>query len=476
MKKYWILVVVGLVVFTVVYSLVFPQSQMPIRLTRLGLYASYLPQKNHVYCGSSYIIDETGLRTELPVPTAKLPEGLRWDKPKLTSYENKDGRIYATLLDDTYSFDGKHWTKTEFKFNHNVSIDETGFEGKRISSVKDGVIKMIDSGHNGGAFQLTVNQSVHIEDFSLLSDSDGYSGVKVGVDEYYLTKPDNGRIRKVSGGKETLLDRSHLEAQAVPGDIATDGKLIYVMLSDYGNSIGQFARIQVYDLKLEFVREFAPSRENAVPAAIEFYNSMILLLWNDGLLESYSIEGNLLASWNCGVTGVDLASTGNNLLIMDSSSIELTSITVVKPEMPIWPRIVTLGPIKGTAKASIAVRSKTQPSVTVKGKNIEVEKITNQKGLWKIEISIKIDGLPAFETYYSELALDIDDTHEIVPISFIPYGRVRKVQIFEKFALDLDNGENIELDKLDDFGMVIKNEFSNQAFILYPNLGEPIGK
>ncbi|NTU61715.1 MAG: hypothetical protein HGA95_05290, partial [Caldiserica bacterium] len=455
---------------------VFPQSQMPIRLTRLGLCASYLPQKNHVYCGSSYIIDETGLRTELPVPTAKLPEGLRWDKQKIINYENKDGRIYATLLDDTYSFDGKHWTKAEFKFNHNVSIDETGFEGKRISSVKDGVIKMIDSGHNGGVFQLAVNLSVHIEDFSLLRDSDVYSGVEVGVDEYYLTKSDNGRIRKVSGGKETLLDRSHLEAQAVPGDIATDGKLIYAMLSDYGNSIGQFARIQVYDLKLEFVREFAPSRENAVPAAIEFYNSMILLLWNDGLLESYSTEGNLLASWSYGVSGVDLASTGNNLLIMDSSSIQLTSITVVKPEMPVWPRIVTLGSIKGTAKTNIAVRSKTQPSVTVKGKNIEVEKITNQKGLWKIEISIKIDGLPAFETCYSELALDIDDTHEIVPISFIPYGRVRKVQIFEKFALDLDNGDNIELDKLDDFGMVIKNEFSNQAFILYPNLGEPIGK
>lgn len=478
MKKsyYWILVVVGLIVFTAVYSLVFPQSQMPVRLTKRGVCASYVPQKGNVYCGNWFIINDKGKRIDLPQTSAKLPDGLRWDKPNLVNYEEDNGIVYATLLDNTYAFDGKSWTKTDKKEASGINIEKSGFEGKRFGSVKNGKIELVDATHNGNVTKYAVNDSVHVDDFNLLRDSEGYSGVQIGSDEYYLTEPSIGRIRWFSNGKETLLDRSYLEAQAVPGDIATDGKFIYAMLSDYGNSRGKFARVQVYDKKLEYVREFAPSRENAVPAAIDCYKSMILLLWSDGLLETYSLDGNLLASWSFGDSGVDLASNDNDLLVVDDTKIELVNITVVKPEMPVWPRIVTLGPIRGTAKTSIVVKSKTQPVVTVKGENIEVDKITIKNGMWQIDISVKTEDLPAFESRNAELALDIDNVHEIVPITFVPYGKVRKIQIFEKFAFDRESGGSISLDKLSDYGKVVKNEYSNQAFILSPNPGEPVGK
>lgn len=476
MKKnyYWILVIAGLVVFTAVYSLVFPQSQMPIRLTRRGVCAGYVPQKGYVYCGNWFVIDDKGQRIKLPQTSTQLPDGLRWDKPNLVGYENDNGLIYVSLLDNTYAFDGKSWSKTDKKEVSGINIEETGFEGKRVSSVKNGKIELVETANGGSVVEYAINESVHVDDFTLLNDSRGYSGVKIGSDEYYLTEPSIGRIKWLSDRKETLLDRSYLEAQAVPGDIATDGKFIYVMLSDYGNSIGKFSRIQVYDKKLEYIKEFAPSRENVVPAAIEYYNSMILLLWQDGLLEAYSQEGNLLTSWNYGDSGVDLASSGNDLLIVDDTKIELINITIVKPEMPVWPRIVSLGPIKDTAKTSIIVKSKIRPIVTIKGENVMVEKVSNINEFWTIELVIKTDGLPAFISRNSELALDIDNVHEIVPITFTPFGEVRKIRIFEETVFDCDSGEIIDLGKLNNYGMVIKNEYSNQAFILLPDPGKPI--
>lgn len=475
-RLYWILVLAGLVIFVAVYAFVFPQSQMPIRLVKLGQCASFVPPQDSIYNGNWFVIDSAGHKIDLPQTEAKLPEGLRWDKPKLLGFNITNGYAYATLLDKTYMFDSKSWLLTNEQKESNMIIDQMGFIGKRIVSATNGTLKLTDLSRSGKLLEISLSNRIKIDNFSLPIDTKGFIGVQSGSDKFYLTEPNIGRIRKVYDKAEKLLDRSQLEAQAIPSDLATDGKQIFVMLSDYGNSTGCYPRIQVYDKNLEFIREFAKSRTKAKPAAIEFFKSMVLLLWDDGLLEAFSADGNILASWKFGVSGVDLVSVGDILLVMDETSIEAVSITVVKPNMPIWPRIVSLGLINGTQKTSIFVKATLQPTVAVKGQNLTVEKIANQNGIWKIDLTIRTAGLPAFETYKADLVLDIDQTHEIVPIYFVPFGEVREFYIFGDRAVNMNTGENIETVSLEGLGKVITNEYTNQAFVLSPPPGQLIGK
>lgn len=475
-RLYWILVLAGLVIFVAVYAFVFPQSQMPIRLVKLGQCASFVPPQDSIYNGNWFVIDSAGHKIDLPQTEAKLPEGLRWDKPKLLGFNITNGYAYATLLDKTYMFDSKSWLLTNEQKESNMIIDQMGFIGKRIVSATNGTLKLTDLSRSGKLLEISLSNRIKIDNFSLPIDTKGFIGVQSGSDKFYLTEPNIGRIRKVYDKAEKLLDRSQLEAQAIPSDLATDGKQLFVMLSDYGNSTGSYPRIQVYDKNLEFIREFAKSRTKAKPAAIEFFKSMVLLLWDDGLLEAFSADGNILASWKFGVSGVDLVSVGDILLVMDETSIEAVSITVVKPNMPIWPRIVSLGLINGTQKTSIFVKATLQPTVAVKGQNLTVEKIANQNGIWKIDLTIRTAGLPAFETYKADLVLDIDQTHEIVPIYFVPFGEVREFYIFGDRAVNMNTGENIETVSLEGLGKVITNEYTNQAFVLSPPPGQLIGK
>lgn len=475
-KHYWMLVLAGLIAFVTLYAFVFPQSQMPIRLAKLGQCASFVPPKGSLYIGNWFVIDDTGNRMDLPQPMAKLPEGLRWDRPKVASYHKSNGTLYATLLDKTYMFDGKQWSPSMMPLTADAILDDKGFYGKRIVAVKDGRIILSSSLGNSGQITIPITGRPKINDFMLPVDPQGFPGISIGRNKYYLTEPSVGRIRKESSGILKLLDRSQLEAQAIPTDMTTDGKEIFVLLSDFGNSIGNYSRIQVYDKNLEYVREFAKTRTKAKPAAIEYYKSMVIVLWDDGLLESYSPEGNLLCSWTFGTSGVDLASVGDTLLFMDETTIEAVSINVVKPNMPIWPRIVSMGLVDGIQKTSIFIKATSEPKATVKGDNVSIEKISNQKGIWKLDMTINTQGLSAFVSHNAELALDIDQTHEIVPISFVPFGEIKEFYIFGDKAIDMDNGNKISVDGLEKLGKVIVNEFTNQTFILSPPPGKLIGE
>ena len=473
-KLYWIWIVVGLVFFAGVYAFVFPQSQMPVRISLTSITEKIPVKAGEIYIDNEKIVTSSGKTIQLPKTDQQLPEGLNWDNPQLTGFEEKDGKVFASFSGNNFVLSDSKWTKTDYLPSAAGITNSVGFAGYSFVGLSKGMIQISKT----ETLEFPVKDYDEKFELTLPISADHFVGRKLGNFDFFPTSPEVGRIIKVENGQIVAqLDRSRLDPQAVPTKVATDGKKIFAMIGGFGSLHKSFPRIQVYDTNLKFISQFANSRGDHEPVSIECLDPLVLLLWDDGLLEGYSGSGYLMFSQNVCKAGVDLMAADGELFILDATSIIVADISIVKPETPVWPRIVNYGPVTEEATTTITIKSKTEPTVMVKGINVSVIGKSKLEDMWSIQLLMKTEGLPAFETYSTEAIVEIGNFHEIVPVSFIPFGTVRKIKLFSEFAIDMETGKKLEMSDFSSMvGRLYADPIVGQAILLTPAPGKPIGK
>jgi hypothetical protein len=465
-------IVAGLVFFTVTYALVFPQSQMPIRVTLEKFDTTFVP-KTGVYCDNEVLITTAGKTIRLPQSGQDLPWGLKWKTPQLVGFEEKDEKIYVSFAGNKYVWDGK-WSTTEYEPKLVLDVDTKGLDTYSFVGINDNSLLLKDIEND--FIYLPIDKLGVIEDKTIPFSREGFEGVEMGGFTYFPATPDIGRIVKIKDGKEVARsERSNLETTSIPAKIATDGQNVFAVIWNTTENTKTVAPIQVYDSNLEFVKEFGTPRQGRKPSDVEIFKSMVLLLWDDGLLEGYSKDGYLMFSESIAGDGTDMMVAGNFLFAKGKTWIGHLNVTVVKPETPIWPRILFAGAVEGETKHTIVIKSVNEPKITVKGDMVLVLGISKLDQQWRVQLLLKSKGMPAFERYETELLVDMDGLHEIVPVIYYPQGKIRKFQLFDQFAVDVETFEKLDLEMLGKMsGKLYSEMVLRQVYLLLPAPGQQI--
>ena len=469
MKRAWIWILVGLVVFASIYALVFPQSQMPVRISLQKLDVKYTPADDY-YVDSEKLITSKGETISLPEPYGTLPAGLSWSVPKIDGYEEKDGKVYVSFGDKPYLWDGK-WQTTDYKPKPHNDYVQKDYSTYNFKGIENGTL-MLES-VDGEKLRFDLDKNLSMGDFKPVVNSNGANGVKVNDNFYFPTEPNDGRIEKVKDGEQVeKLDRSRLDVQAVPLFVTSDGKSIFTAIWYIGSKEKPMSSIQVYDPDLKYITEFGEYRFGKKIRGFGYSNSMVLALWDDGLLEGFSTSGFLMFSQKIADECTGMMIAGERIFVKGNTWIGLLGITVVKPETPVWPRILDIGLVNREATQTVTIITKTEPELQIKGSNVSIIGNSKLGDAWRIQLLINPVGLKAFEEHSCELIVDMGKIHEIVPITFTPYQKARRFYWIGEFAIDSETGERLDPKALDGLpGKKIENRLSKEIIILSPEPG-----
>ncbi len=474
MKRAWIWILVGLVVFAGIYALVFPQSQMPVRISLQKLDVKYTPADDY-YVDNEKLITSKGETIPLPEPYGLLPTGLSWDVPKIDGYEEKDGKVYVSFGGNPYLWDGS-WQTTDYKPKPHDDYVQKDYSTYNFKGIENGNL-MLES-VEGEKLRFDLEKNLSTGDFKPVVNSVGANGVKVNDSFYFPTEPNDGRIEKVKDGELVAkLDRSRLDVQAVPMFVTSDGKSIFTAIWYIGSQEKPMSSIQVYDPDLKYITEFGDYRFGKKIRGFGYSNSMVLALWDDGLLEGFSTSGFLMFSQKIADECTGMMIAGERIFVKGNTWIGLLGITVVKPETPVWPRILDVGLINRETTQTVTIITKAEPELQIKGSNVSIIGNSKLGDAWRIQLLLNPVGLKAFEEHSCELIVDMGKIHEIVPITFTPYQKARRFYWIGESAVDSETGERLDAKALDKIpGKKIENRFSKEIIILSPEPGAVVVK
>lgn len=475
MKRAWIWILVGLVVFAGIYAFVFPQSQMPVRISLQKLDVRYIPKSDEFYVDNEKLITSKGETILLPEPYGQLPEGLSWDMPIIDGYEEKDGKIYVSFNGNAYVWDGA-WQATDYKPKPHNDYVQKDYSTFNFIGIENATLKLESA--DGEKLGFNLDKIGAVADFSPVTNAGRIKGVNVNGNLFFPTDPTDGRIEKVVDGKLVAkLDRSRFDPQAVPLFVASDGKSVFTSVWYIGSQEKPMSSIQVYDLDLKYMTEFGDYRFGKRIRGFGYFNSMILTLWDDGLLEGFSTSGFLMFSQKIADECTGMMVAGDKVFVKGNTWVGLLDITVVKPETPVWPRILDIGLINRETTQTVTIIAKSEPTVQIKGTNVTIIGNSKLGDTWRIQLLANPVGLRAFENHSCELIVEMGKVHEIVPITFTPYEKARRFYWIGGFAIDAVSGERLDSKAIDKLpGKKIENRFSREIIMLSPEPGATIVK
>jgi hypothetical protein len=497
MRKNWWVLLVGLVVFTAVYAIYFPQSQKPLRLSVDAIWKAKWPAEIVLASAKPFIATEKAVykvdgdtlqRIDYPVQP-ELPQGLSWGKPNILSMSVYDGELVLQLKNGFLRHSRSQWMSFEQTEDVGISdgweiVDGTvkigGESGIVIGKPGSGHIEKIEKEKvffqiQGKKFEVADDRNSQNKVFSPpLSDDGELRGVVVGKNTFMPTK--DGRISITTDGKETgIIDRANLGLDIVPAKIASDGKTIYVMTrAIYGSSPSFW--VQAYDAKeFKWKGELVAS-SGSKPVSIGFCSGMIVVLFDDGLLSFYNKEGfSLFSEKVCG-SPLDMVSVGETIYILSPDSLLSIAVTQKSAQNRIWPRMVDLGNVDGETRFRIGVKAKDTPNFVIKGDFIKLDSIEKREGYYAINLVARTKGLVSFEEYEADIIIESGIFREIVPVKMVASPRITKLEVFEDVAIDVIagksykaeiEGETLKLDmELPESGEIIYDPLTSSAFVL----------
>ncbi|NLI40657.1 MAG: hypothetical protein GX421_05705 [Caldisericales bacterium] len=497
MRKNWWVLLVGLVVFTAVYAIYFPQSQKPLRLSVDAIWRARWPAETALASARPFIATEKAVykidgdtiqRIDYPVQP-ELPQGLSWGKPNILSMSVYDGEPVLQLKNGFLRYSKGQWTP--FEQTEDVGISDgweitdgtvtiDGESGIVIGKPDSGFIEKIEKEKiffqiQGKKFEVADDRNSQNKVFSPpMSDDGKLRGVVVGKNTFMPTK--DGRISITVGGKETgIIDRANLGLDIVPAKIASDGETIYVMTrAIYGSSPSFW--VQAYDTKeFKWKGELVAS-SGSKPVSIGFCSGMIVVLFDDGLLSFYNKEGFSLFSEKVCDSPLDMISVGETTYVLSPDSLLSIAVTQKSAQNRIWPRMVDLGNVAGEARFKVGVEIKDAPNLVIKGDFVKLDSIEKKEGYYAINLVAKTNGLISFEEYEVDIIIESGIFREIVPVKMVASPKTTKLEVFEGVAIDVGagksykaeiEGETLKLDmELPESGEIIYDPLTSSAFVL----------
>ena len=497
MRKNWWVLLIGLVVFTTVYAIYFPQSQKPLRLSMDAIWRARWPAETVLASAKPFIATEKAVykidgdtlqRIDYPVQP-ELPQGLSWGKPNILSMGVYDGEPVLQLKNGFLRYSRGQWTP--FEQTEDVGISE-GWE------IEDGTVKIggesgivigrPGSGHiekiekekvffqiQSKKFEIADGRNSQNKVFSPpLSDDGELRGVVVGKNIFMPTK--DGRISITADGKEEgIIDRANLGLDIVPAKIVTDGETIYAMTrAIYGSSPSFW--VQAYDARDYKWKGELVASSGSKPVSIGFCSGMIVVLFDDGLLSFYNKEGfSLFNEKVCG-SPLDMISVGETIYVLSPDSLLSIAVTQKSAQNRIWPRMVDLGNVAGEARFRIGVEVRDTPNLVIKGDFVKLDSIEKKEGYYAINLVAKTNDLISFEEYEADIIIESGIFREIVPVRMIASPRTTKLEVFEDVAIDVVAGKSyraeikdgaLKLDmELPESGEIVYDPLTSSAFVL----------
>lgn len=497
MRKNWWVLLVGLVVFTAVYAIYFPQSQKPLRLSVDAIWKAKWPAETALASAKPFIATEKAVykvdgdtleRIDYP-KQPELPQGLSWGKPNILSMSVYNGEPVLQLKTGFIKHSKGKWAPFEQVENVGKgdgweivggTVKIGGESGIVVGKPGRGFIEKIEKERiffqvQDKKFEVADGRNSQNKVFSPpLSSDGGLRGVVVGKNVFMPTK--DGRISITAGGKETgIIDRANLGLDIVPAKIASDGETIYAMTrAIYGSSPSFW--VQAYDAKeFKWKGELVAS-SGSKPVSIGFCSGMVVVLFDDGSLSFYNKDGFSLFNEKVCDSPLDMVSVGETIYILSPDSLLSVAVTQKSAKNQIWPRMVDLGNITGEARFKIGIETKDSPNLVIKGDFVKLDSIEKKEGYYAINLVVRTKGLVSFGEYEADIIIESGILREIVPVRIIASPKTTKFEVFEGVAIDVIagksykaevEGETLKLDmELPESGEIIYDPLTSSAFVL----------
>ncbi|HOO97678.1 MAG TPA: hypothetical protein PKV16_08730 [Caldisericia bacterium] len=498
MKRAFVWLIAGFVIFVTVYSLVFPDSQLPMRAKTEFL--ALTPMVDGIMLDDFIVADDTvyhirdGAPVEIGLPERPtLPASLEWEQPVSSISQVTNGTaIFSFRSGKQQMWDGA-WSEvsaanladTQVTQGDIVLFDDCRFERNPKIYLSENRV-FLDYDNKTFAGNLDVGEVVweEIDDSTGLNKDD-----MVEIGDYRFEIKDDGRIVRYRDDLITAVsDRTSLSPLAVPYELATDGKNLFALLSSTSSGFSPDHWIQILDKSLVFKSQIVKARNGIIPVSVDVWKGdTLLVLWGDGTLSAYTLWGQEIAKFSVCKNPMDMVVWGDRLLVLTGSSLFDVVLTLREPNVVVWPRVADIGRVaESGSEFNIHVVSDEIPSFRIKGDGVTLETIQGEEGGYTATFKITIDSLDAFVTLNGEIIIETGLGHEIVPYSFTPYGEVRKLRRFAQGLLDEETGEFFDY-IINDTGLSIPalerkksstnsifwDELSDSVFVLTPSPGLP---
>jgi hypothetical protein len=487
----WLLFV-GLFVFVAIYAFVFPESQMPVRIRTDKVWTIEQPIGQRLFESDDFIIlkntvfaylNDEWIDIGLPPITdrVELPYGLEWPEPAIAMAHAEGGTLYAV-----YS------SLTRMGNSAEVAVWDGGWSREIVDDDVLGLLKLCASPEPVSAeiLKVGIKSKIRWNEETIEIDTPDIAGSWTNkvptIREYTYQINDDGRIERLKDGIVTAVSsRDELNPFLVQTEIISDGESIYVLLENRSENEPE-GWVQILNRDLSH-NEFIVTRYNHQPVSVAMWGEdTLLMLWDDGVLNGYSMWGQEKFSFNlCLDQPLDMVSTGSVAYVLSDRGLLLVSPTARKSRIDVWPRIKMLGLVEEPQEFTLFIGTESMPVIQTKGNGIQLILIMGYEDGMLATFSVNPDELPSFSRVAGEILVETEEGHEVVPCSFIPSGLVREFKIFSDVLLDLESGEmvnyefigygQISIDGISpEIHKVYFDQISGKVFLVTPKPFSPI--
>lgn len=499
MKKNIMLILIGLIVFTIIYAIYFPNSREPISINTdilwknpnicenvLSICPPFFATDRSLYRFDDFKIDDIGYPSE-----SELPAGLDWAKPAILDLQTKSGNPVLHVPLGFYELSNQ-WgfyrditetikkTDKKWKFENQqlvIGDDEKKIE---ISNPGKGLITKIlgdriffQIGEQKLEAQIKNSEK---KDIVYVDESESIKNIRIGQYSYQITE--DGRIKRIIDGQvSAYLDRSYMGMNITPLSITTNGEYLIILLKNLSSEIDNTTWVQIYNKDLKWNADLVSLRGKSRPVSICFFKKMIITAWDDGFITGHSIEGQEIFQKYIENGILDTATDESSFYILTSKTLLKSTFFVKETQMNIYPRFVYLGQISSKIIFDLEIESEDDSLVTLKNSQISIISKDKQNKSNKVAFELDPLGLEKFQEYEMEIIIESGKSKEIVVAYFQYLGTYQEITLFRDFALDTKTSleydysilkNNIDLilkDKTSQDEIVI-NKLTSQAIIL----------
>lgn len=500
MKKNVMLILIGLVIFTLIYALYFPNSREPIIISTEIIWDNPNINEEVISVCPPFFATERSLYKlqgediiEIGYPKQpELPIDLKWGKPRILElyvknnnpvlqvplgfYEFTDKWVFSRDIDEIGKNEDMNWSFI------NNKLEITGDEKKiRIFDPKIGAINRISGDkvffHIGTEKMEAAIRNPEKEEIIYAQDGDSGRTLTIGNYSYKITS--DGRIKKIVDGQvSAYLDRGFMGINIIPLSLTTDGENLIVLLQNLSSEIDNSMWVQIYDKEFKWISDLVPLKGASRPVSLCFIHNMIVTAWDDGVITGHSVQGHEIFRKYISDGILDIVSDTNNLYVLTSKSLLRATLFIKDTPLRIYPRFVYLGQIYSDTRFDLLIESD-NPVVTLKNSQLKMLRMEKNGNYTKATFELNQKSLDKFKQHEMEIIIEDDNSKEIVIVNFQNLGDIKHVTLFKDFALDTKNGTNydyvisedsIELDYPENMeNTVIKiNKLTSEAVILNP--------
>ncbi len=471
MKKNIIPILIGLVIFTLIYALYFPNSREPIAIgTEIIWENPNISEEVISVCPpffatqkSLYKLEDSGI-IEIGYPKQpELPIDSRWGKPKILElhvknnnpvlqvplgfYELAGNWIFSRDIDGIGKNEDKNWNFT------NGKLEITGEQG--IISIFDPKTGIINKISDDKIYFKVGREKVEVairnsEKKEIIYASQEESERTIIIGDYSFKITTDGRIKRIVDGQvSAYLDRGFMGINIAPLSLATDGENLIVLLQNLSSEIDNSTWIQIYDKEFKWARDIVALRGTSRPVSLCYIHNMIITAWDDGFITGHSTQGHEIFRKYISEGILDIVSDTNCLYILTSKTLMKATLLVKETPLKIYPRFVYLGQISSNARFDLLIESD-NPLVTMKSPQLRLLNIERNDGKNKATFELNPEGMVKFKQYEMEAIIEDHNSKEIVIVYFQYLGVIKNITLFKDFALDAKTGKNYDYSISDD--------------------------